>query len=60
VPATVQIEDTEVVPNVNAGLGAFDVAASVTVPDPNTALVGTLAANAMVCNATVALTAWVT
>jgi len=53
VPETVQIVPAEVVANVNEGLGAFEVAASVTGPEPNTALAGTATPNAMVCVAAV-------
>ena len=61
VPETVQIVATELVPNVNAGLGvAFDVAASATGPDPNTALAGTVPANAIVCAAAVIVNVCVT
>jgi hypothetical protein len=49
VPETVQIVPADVVPKVKDGLGAFDVAASVTGPDPNTTLAGTVPANAIVC-----------
>jgi hypothetical protein len=44
----VQIDDADVVPNVKTGLGAFDVAASVTAPEPNTVVVGTVPANAII------------
>ena len=60
VPETVQIVPAEVVANVNEGLGAFEVAASVTWPEPNTALAGTEAANAMVCAAAVIVSVCVT
>ena len=60
VPETVQIVVTEVVPNVNDGLGAFDVAASVTGPELTTALDGTVPANAIVCVAPVIVKVCVT
>jgi hypothetical protein len=61
VPETVQIVATELVPNVNAGLGvAFDVAASATGPDPNTAFDGTVPANAIVCAIPVIVSVFVT
>jgi hypothetical protein len=49
VPETVQIVPADVVPNVNEGLGAFDVAVSVTGPEPSTTVVGTATPNAIVC-----------
>ena len=60
VPETVQIAPADVVPKVKDGLGAFEVAASVTWPEPNTALAGTEAANAMVCAAAVIVSVCVT
>jgi hypothetical protein len=60
VPKTVQIDDADVVPNVNDGPGAFDVAASATGPEPNTAVAGTVPANAIVCAAPVIVSICVT
>ena len=60
VPETVQIVPADVVPKVKDGLGAFDVAASATAPEPNTALAGTVPANAIVCAAAVIVNVCVT
>jgi hypothetical protein len=49
-----------VVPNVKDGLGAFDVAASATGPEPNPVVEGTVPANAIVCVAPVIVSACVT
>ena len=60
VPDTVQIELAEVVPKVNEGLGALEVAESETGPEPNTTLAGIVLANAMVWVAGVTVKLWFT
>jgi hypothetical protein len=60
VPTTVQIDDADVVPKVNDGPGAFDVAASATGPDPYATVVGTVPANAIVWLPAVIVSVFVT